>query len=110
MAHVQRQHETAVVALTNLLRGVPDTRAHVGRDPGVKGDVDTRRRAGVHAQRVGKRVVSSGLFRREGLLLERNGGHAVRVHEIEIEKRTEDLPLSSLRPDPWLGSEPLGHP
>jgi hypothetical protein len=43
-------------------------------------------------------------------ILRRNGGHAVRVHEIDIEKRTEDLPLSSLRPDPWLGSEPLGHP
>jgi hypothetical protein len=43
-------------------------------------------------------------------ILRRNGGHAVRVHEIEIEKRAEDLPLSSVRPDPWLGSEPLGHP
>jgi hypothetical protein len=43
-------------------------------------------------------------------ILLRNGGRAVRVHEIEIEKRTEDLPLSSLRPDPWLGSEPLGRP
>jgi hypothetical protein len=43
-------------------------------------------------------------------ILRRNGGHAVRVHEIEIEKRAEDLPLSSLSPDPWLGSEPLGHP
>ena len=42
-------------------------------------------------------------------ILRRNGGRAVRVHEIEIEKRTEDLPLSSLRPDPWLGSEPLGY-
>jgi hypothetical protein len=43
-------------------------------------------------------------------ILRRNGGRAVRVHDIEIEKRIEDLPLSSLRPDPWLGSEPLGHP
>jgi hypothetical protein len=43
-------------------------------------------------------------------ILRRNGGHAIRVHEIEIEKRTEDLPLSSVRPDPWLGSETLGHP
>jgi hypothetical protein len=42
-------------------------------------------------------------------ILRRNGGRAIRVHEIDIEKRTEDLPLSSLRPDPWLGSEPLGH-
>jgi hypothetical protein len=39
-----------------------------------------------------------------------HGGRAVRVHEIAIEKRAEDLPLASLRPDPWLGSEPLGHP
>jgi hypothetical protein len=34
----------------------------------------------------------------------------VRVHEIEIAKTPEDLPLGSIRPDPWLGSEPLGHP
>lgn len=43
-------------------------------------------------------------------ILLQNGGRAIRVHEIEIEKRTDDLPLGSLRPDPWLGSEPLGHP
>jgi hypothetical protein len=36
--------------------------------------------------------------------------NAVRVHEIEIAKTPEDLPLGSVRPDPWLGSEPLGHP
>lgn len=28
------------------------------------------------------------------------GGEAVRVHEIEIEKRLDDIPLSSIRPDP----------
>jgi hypothetical protein len=38
-----------------------------------------------------------------------HGGRAVRVHEIEIEKSVEDLPLHTLRPDPRLGSEPLGH-
>ena len=38
------------------------------------------------------------------------GGQAIRVHEIEIDKRLEDLPLSNLRPDPWLGGERLGHP
>jgi outer membrane lipoprotein SlyB len=43
-------------------------------------------------------------------ILQRHGGEAVRVHEIEIEKRQEDLPLSSLRPDPWLGDEPLAQP
>lgn len=37
------------------------------------------------------------------------GGEAIRVHEIEIEKRLADLPLSSLKPDPWLGGEPLAH-
>jgi hypothetical protein len=35
---------------------------------------------------------------------------AVRVHEIELEKRPEDLPLGTIRPDPWLGSEPLARP
>src|SRR6267378_4766887 len=36
-----------------------------------------------------------------------HGADAVRPHEIEIEKRLEDLPLHSLRADPWLGDEPL---
>jgi hypothetical protein len=39
-----------------------------------------------------------------------HGARAVRVHELEVEKTVEDLPLHALRPDPWLGSEPLGHP
>ena len=39
-----------------------------------------------------------------------HGGKAVRVHEIERDKRPEDIPLSSLRPDPWLGNERLGEP
>jgi hypothetical protein len=42
--------------------------------------------------------------------LRRHGAKAVRVHEIEIDKRTEDLPLAGLRPDPWLGNERLGEP
>jgi hypothetical protein len=43
-------------------------------------------------------------------ILRTYGARAVRVHEIELEKRPEDLPLGTMRPDPWLGSEPLGHP
>jgi hypothetical protein len=43
-------------------------------------------------------------------ILRRHGAQAVRVHEIEIDKRAEDIPLSSLRPDPWLGNERLGEP
>ncbi len=43
-------------------------------------------------------------------ILHQHGGLAIRVHEIEIEKRPEEIPLSSLRPDPWLGSERLGRP
>jgi hypothetical protein len=38
------------------------------------------------------------------------GGRAIRVHEVTIEKRPEEVPLSSLRPDPWLGNERLGQP
>jgi hypothetical protein len=37
-----------------------------------------------------------------------HGGSAIRVHEIELEKRPEAIPLSTLRPDPWLGNERLG--
>jgi len=40
----------------------------------------------------------------------RHGGDAVHVHEIELVRRTDDLPLHSLRPDPWLGDERLGQP
>jgi hypothetical protein len=53
------------------------------------------------------RVRSPEQEKRAQEIMRRNGGRAVRVHEIEIEKRAEDLPLASLRPDPWLGSEPL---
>lgn len=43
-------------------------------------------------------------------ILQRNGGQAIRVHEIELQKRPDEIPLSSLRPDPWLGDERLGQP
>jgi hypothetical protein len=43
-------------------------------------------------------------------ILTARSADSVRVHEIEIEKRLEDLPLSSLRPDPWLGDERIGEP
>jgi hypothetical protein len=38
-----------------------------------------------------------------------HGARYVHVHEIELAKTAEDIPLSSLRPDPWLGNERLGH-
>jgi hypothetical protein len=41
-------------------------------------------------------------------ILQENGGRAIRIHEIDLSKSTDDIPLSSLRPDPWLGSERLG--
>lgn len=43
-------------------------------------------------------------------ILIRRGGQAVHVHEIELAKKPDDLPLHSLRPDPWLGNERLGQP
>jgi hypothetical protein len=43
-------------------------------------------------------------------ILVRHGGKAVHVHEIELTRTTENLPLHSLRPDPWLGDERLGQP
>lgn len=39
--------------------------------------------------------------------LREHGAEAVRVHEIKIDKRLADLPLASLRLDPWLSDEPL---
>jgi hypothetical protein len=43
-------------------------------------------------------------------ILRSHGGKAVRVHEINLAKYRDDIPLSSLRPDPWLGDERLGQP
>jgi hypothetical protein len=43
-------------------------------------------------------------------ILRAHGGRAIRVHEIELEKRPEEIPLSMLRPDPWLDHERLGQP
>lgn len=43
-------------------------------------------------------------------ILREHGATAIRVREIEIDKRAEDIPLSSLRPDPWLGDDRLGQP
>jgi hypothetical protein len=43
-------------------------------------------------------------------ILTGNGAEAVRSHEIQIEKHLKDLPLHSLRVDPWLGEEALGRP
>ena len=42
-------------------------------------------------------------------IMQDHGARAVRVHVIEIAKTVEDIPLSSLRPDPWLSPERLGH-
>jgi hypothetical protein len=55
------------------------------------------------------RVRSPDREERAQQILRERGGQAIRVHEIEIDKRLEDLPLSNLRPDPWLGGERLGH-
>jgi hypothetical protein len=43
-------------------------------------------------------------------ILHQHGGQAIRVHEVEIEERPEDIPLSSLQPDPWLGNEHTHQP
>jgi hypothetical protein len=54
------------------------------------------------------RVRSQEEEQKASALLAQNRALAVRTHEIEIEKRLQDLPLSSLRPDPWLGQHRLG--
>jgi hypothetical protein len=43
-------------------------------------------------------------------ILVRHGAQAVHIHEIDLPKTPEDLPLHALRPDPWLGDERLGRP
>jgi len=56
------------------------------------------------------RVRSPDQEERAQHILRERGAQAVRIHEMEVDKRREDLPLSKLRPDPWLGGQPLGHP
>jgi hypothetical protein len=54
------------------------------------------------------RVRSAEDERKALAILSQNGALAPHAHEIELEKRLEDLPLSSMRPDPWLGAHSLG--
>jgi hypothetical protein len=56
------------------------------------------------------RVRSAESAKKAQEILSAYGAEAVRPHEIEIEKRPDDLPLGSIRPDPWLGPERLGEP
>ncbi|MBV9264289.1 MAG: hypothetical protein JO324_08205 [Candidatus Eremiobacteraeota bacterium] len=43
-------------------------------------------------------------------LLREHGGEAIHMHEVDLVQHRRDIPLSSLRPDPWLGDERLGEP
>ena len=52
------------------------------------------------------RVHNREMEERAQEVLAKSGGESIRVHEIEIERRLDDLPLSKFNPDPWLGNEP----
>lgn len=54
------------------------------------------------------RIRSPEHERRAVEILRRHGATQVETREIEIAKRLADIPLSSIRPDPWLGNERLG--
>jgi hypothetical protein len=54
------------------------------------------------------RVRSPEREERAQQILREHGAEAIRVHEMEVDKRFEDTPLDSVVLDPWLGSEPLG--
>lgn len=56
------------------------------------------------------RVRSPGEEEKAEQILLGHGAEAVRPHEIAVDKRLQDLPLHSLRVDPWLSDEPLAHP
>jgi hypothetical protein len=66
--------------------------------------------AEAHGLLIWVRVRSPEQETRAQEILMRHGAEAVHVHEIELAKRPEDLPLHELRPDPWLGDERLGQP
>lgn len=40
--------------------------------------------------------------------MNQSGAENVHVHEIELPKTVEDIPLHEINPDPWLGKERLG--
>jgi hypothetical protein len=56
------------------------------------------------------RVRSPGEEKKAEQILLGHGAEAVRPHEIAVDKRLQDLPLHSLRVDPWLCDEPLANP
>jgi len=41
-------------------------------------------------------------------VMRRCGAQHVHVHDVELKKTFEDVPLADVRPDPWLGDEKLG--
>ena len=43
-------------------------------------------------------------------ILQEHGANTIKVRDIEIDKRPEDIPWISLRPDSWLGNDQLGQP
>ncbi len=43
-------------------------------------------------------------------ILQEHGANTIKIRDIEIDKRPEDIPWISLRPDPWLGNERLRQP
>jgi hypothetical protein len=77
---------------------------YFGRDP--KADMRALVAAGGIVLWV--RVRSADDERKALAILSQNGALAPHAHEIELEKRLDDLPLSSMRPDPWLGTNSLG--
>lgn len=54
------------------------------------------------------RVRSPEHEKRAQEILRKHGATRVETQEIEIAKRLADIPLNSIRPDPWLGNERLG--
>jgi hypothetical protein len=64
----------------------------------------------VHGLLIWVRVRSPGTEAEAQEILVRHGAKAVHIHEIELAKTPDDLPLHSLRPDPSLGDERLGRP
>ena len=41
-------------------------------------------------------------------IMHRCGAEHVHVHEVELKKTLADVPLSSIKPDPWLGDDQAG--
>lgn len=103
--------ETVLAVLAALLAGIAGGRIGYIATARLSGSERTKALEGLaYGFKLCVRIRSLDGEGRAGQILTDCGGKAIGVREIVIEERPEDIPFSSLRPDPWLGDDRLGQP